>query len=632
MSINPFSLNEIKNLRGVIEKNGWKINGFIENYFRYSLKKEKIILFTIKFPITLPLRINTPFEVVSFRVSVVFQLWNLNQHSYGIILYLMKNLRNLAISLTFEHKFPIKGKEQNLIKLLNLVMPELIRDENEFSWLNRIRISLLNKRGQLKEFTPDLHRNLVDSISNVGLEPSFNLPWELKNGVPKIRTAETLFFSKKDEFHEYFILEKGYLTYFKDLEYKKFYVRSSFDSYSPYILTELFSDLPDFKLEELVENWVKFSRVILNSIIEVIEDDKITQSELLNFRPSKELIFRSKNFVLGQNNFSLSPLCYESSIAKELFLFHIDLFNKPPTNFEVIESIIQYTNAEELIKNYRFDEATKLLNDSLKIFNKNQQKKVVVSILLKLRKIASILQNEDVALNYLESALSIAKSGEIPIDYIIKIHHKLGIRYFKNKDFEKALRHFKIIINFLENEKISFNEEEYLDNVGMAYLYIGLIKIEKNEIVEARNSFKKVVEIGNRSNKVRLKYFLLRAIHFKNKGNLSQTQRFLRAGLDSPENSFDNNNHQKLLIDLVLELAEFYIHHRKDSKKAIYFLNRIENHLSLHEINNIRRSIRWNLLMSDYYNDIERNSQKSQFYIKESQKLKSQLQTIGVED
>ena len=97
MSINPFSLNEIKNLRGVIEKNGWKINGFIENYFRYSLKKEKIILFTIKFPITLPLRINTPFEVVSFRVSVVFQLWNLNQHSYGIILYLMKNLRNFNL-------------------------------------------------------------------------------------------------------------------------------------------------------------------------------------------------------------------------------------------------------------------------------------------------------------------------------------------------------------------------------------------------------------------------------------------------------------------------------------------------------------------------------------------------------
>ena len=632
MSINPFSLTEIKNLRGVIEKNGWKIDGFIENYFRYSLKMEKIILFTIKFPITLPLRINIPFEVVSFRVSIAFQLWNLNQHSYAIILYLMKVLRNLAISLTFEHKFPIKGKEQTLITLLNLIIPELIRDEDEFSWLNRIRISLLNKRGKLKEFTPDLHRDLVDSLSNIGLEPSFNLPWELKDGLPKIRTSETLFFSKEQEFHEYFILEKGYLTYLKDLEYKKFYVRSSFDSYSPYILTELFSDLPDFKLEELVEKWVKFSRVILNSIIEVIKDDKITQSELLNFRPSKELIFRSKNFVLGQNNFPLSPLCYESSIAKELFHSHIDLYNKPPTNFEVIKSILQYNEAEKLIKNYRFDEATKLLNDSLKIFNKNQQKKVVVSILLKLRKIASILQNEDVALNYLESALSIAKSGEIPIDYIIKIHHKLGIRYFKNKDFEKALNHFKIIVNFLENEKISFNEEDYLDNVGMAYLYIGLIKIEQNEIVEARNSFKKVVEIGNSSNKVRLKYFLLRAIHFKNKGNLSQTQRFLRAGLDSPKNNFDDNNHQKVLTDLVLELAEFYIHHRKDSKKAIYLLSQIENHLSLHEINNIRRSIRWNLLMSDYYNDVERNRPKSQFYIKESQKLKTQLQTIGVED
>ncbi|GAH54443.1 unnamed protein product, partial [marine sediment metagenome] len=81
----------------------------------------------------------------------------------------------------------------------------------------------------------------------------------------------------------------------------------------------------------------------------------------------------------------------------------------------------QYTEAEELIKNYSFDEATKLLNESLKVFNKNQQKKVVVAILLKLRKIAAILNNEDLERNYLESALGVAKSGEVPIDYIIKI-------------------------------------------------------------------------------------------------------------------------------------------------------------------------------------------------------------------
>jgi len=70
----------------------------------------------------------------------------------------------------------------------------------------------------------------------------------------------------------------------------------------------------------------------------------------------------------------------------ELYQIHNDLFNSPPTNFEVLETINLYTEAEELIKNYRFDDATELLNQSLKVFNKNRQKKIVVSILLILQR------------------------------------------------------------------------------------------------------------------------------------------------------------------------------------------------------------------------------------------------------
>lgn len=628
MSLKPFSSNEIKNLRELIEKNGWNMNGVIENYFRYSLKKEKIIVFTIKFPITLPLRLNVPFEVVSFRISIAFQIWNFNQNSFTAILYLMKALRSLAISLTLEHNFPISQREQKLITLLNLIMPELIKGENENTWLNRIRTSLLNKRDQLQDYTSEQHNSLVTSLRNVGLEPTFKLPWELKDGVPKLRTSETLFFSNDNEFNEFFILEKGYFSYFKDIEYKKFYIRGSFDSYSPYILNGLFDKIPEFKLEELVDNWIKFSRMILNSIIELVESEKILQSELLNFRPSKELIYRSK-FVSEQNNFPFSALCYESSIAKELFPFHIVLFNKPPTNFEVIETMNLYTEAEELIKKYNFDKATSLLNESLKIFNKNQQKKVVVSILLKLRKIAYLMGNEEMAHNYLQSALGVAKSGEVPIDYIIKIHHKLGISYFKKNEFENALNHFKININFLENESLPNFKPDY---IGMAYLYLGLISLEQNKIPDSKDYFKKVIEIGNKSPKVKLKYFLNRAIRFKNQGNISQTQRFLKAGLTNADITFENNDHQNVLIDYILELAEFYIHHRRDSKKAIYYLNSLENRLSPKELNKIEKAIRWNFLMSDYCKLILRNNQKSQFYMKESQKLKNQLQKIRVNE
>lgn len=627
MSINPLSSNEIRNLRELIEKNGWKIEGTIENYFRYSLKKKKLILFNIKFPITLPIRINIPFEVVSFQVSVAFQFWNLEKNTYSVILYLMKALRNLAISLTLEHNFPLEDKKQQVGNLLNLVIPELFSNEKENSWLNRIRISLMNKRDRLKDFSDTDLSKIVEVLQNTGLKPSFKIPWELKYGIPKLRTSETLLFSNDSALDEFFILEKGYFTYFKDIEYNKFHLRGLFDSYTPYILNELFKDNPEFRLESFVQNWIQFTRMILNSLVEIIQKRNINQTEFINFRPVKELIYGNQNFIEDQNNFPFSALSYESVITKELFNIHNDLFNKPPTNFEVIESINQYTEAEELIKNYRFEEAANILNEALKVFNKNQQRKIVVSILLKLRKVAKLLNHEDTALNYLQNALGVAKSGDIPIDFIIKVHYKLGVTYYKRREFQVALNHFNIIINFLEKEEMSFKKEEFL---GAAYLYVGLIHLEQNDVDGSKIYFKNAFLIGDNSLQVKLKYFLLRAIFYKKQGNITLTQKFLKAGFDSVGLNFENEKILKILTDLMLELSEFYIHHKKDARRAYYLLKNLENQILLREISNMKRGIRWNLLMVDFYNTFEDNREKSQFYLKQSQKLRNQLQMIGI--
>ncbi len=627
MSINPLSLNEIKNLREFIEKNGWKIEGTIENYFRYSLKKKKLILFTIRFPITLPIRINIPFEVVSFRVSLAFQFWNLEKDTYSVILYLMKALRNLAISLTLEHDFHLQDKKQQISDLLNLVIPELISNEKENSWLNRIRISLMNKRDRIKDFSDIDLNKIVESLQNKGLVPSFKIPWELKYGIPKLRTSETLLFSNESTLNEFFILEKGYFTYFKDLEYNKIHLRGLFDSYSPYILNQLFKDNPEFRLESFVENWIQFTRIILNSLVEIIQKGNLNQTEFINFRPVKELIYGNQNFIEDHNNFPFSALSYESVITKELFNIHNDLFNKPPTNFEVIESINQYTEAEELIKNYRFEEAANILNDALIVFNKNQQRKIVVAILLKLRKIAKLLNHDDTALNYLQNALGVAKSGDIPIDYILKIHYKLGVTYYKRKDFQDALNHFGIIITFLEKEEISLKKEEFL---GSAYLYIGLIHLEQDDIDGAKINFKNSFLIGDNSLKVKLKYFLQRAIFYKKRGNLTLTQKFLKAAFDTVGLNFENKKILKVLTDLMLELAEFYIHHKKDARRAYYLLINLENQIFLKEISNMKRGIRWNLLMVDFYNTFEENREKSDFHLKQSKKLRNQLQMLGI--
>ncbi|MFX1379574.1 MAG: tol-pal system YbgF family protein [Promethearchaeota archaeon] len=612
-----------------MEKNGWRLESTIENYFRYSIKKKKLILFTTKFPITFPIRINIPFEAANFRLSLAFQFWNLNQEIFILILYLMKALRSLALSLSLDHNFQLEGKKQQLGDLLNLVIPEVIKNENERTWLNRIRISLMNKRDKLKDYSDEQLNRLIGSLENLGLKPSFKIPWDLKYGIPKIRTSETLFFSNHGKYDEFFILEKGYFTYFKDIEYNKFYLRSFFETYTPYLLNELFNDNPDFKLEVFVENWIKFSRQILISLIEILNSKQLNLSELIQFRPEKELLYNTHNFIEEQNNFPFSALNYESSITKELFFTDLEHFNNPPTNFEVIESINKYKEAEELIKNYRFEEAAKLLNQLLIVFNKNQQKKVIIFVLQKLTKIATLLNQYDTAINYLQNALGLAKSGEIPIDLIINVHYKLGVIYYKKKYFEKASNHFNVIINFLEKEEISFNKEKL---IGLANLYIGLIFLEQNKIDESKIYFKNAFLIGNDHLKVKVKYFLLRGTYYKDQGNLSLAQKFLKGGVENVGLDFNNEEIIKPLTELILELSEFYIHYKKDGKKAYNLLKNLEQQIRLKEISNMKRAVRWNLLMSDYYITFEIDREKSQFYLKQGQKIKNQLQTIGLVD
>jgi len=627
MSIRPFSSSELNNLREVIERNGWKIDGTIENYFRYSVKKDKLILFTIKFPVSLPLRLNFPLEIVSFRICMAFKLWDLNQNTYKVILFLMKMLRDLALKVTLEHNFPIKGKENDLLDILNLLMPEPITDENDSTWLNRIRISLMNKRDKFQKFDGEYINKIVDALKNTRLKPTFKLPWELRDGVPKLRASETLFFSNEEKFDEFFIIERDFFTFFKDLEYHNFFIRSSFDCYSPYILSSVFNNT-EFKPEMYVENWIKFSRMMLNSILEIITLAEINQNDYVKFNPERDL--ELKGFELESNNFPFSALHYESTLSKgELYQIHNDLFNSPPTNFELIESINSYTEAEKLMKNYRFDEATQLLNNSLKIFNKNRQKKIVVSILLKLRKIASLLNQEEVALNYLQSAMGIAKSGEVPIDFIIKIQYYLGKWFYKTEKFDEALSHFNIIVNFLEKEETITDKDEFL---GMAYLYMGLINLKQNKLAQSKNNFRKAFQLGNNSIKVKLNYHLKRAKYYKSKDNLSQAQKSLRSGIEVVGFDYDEKKNSHILFDLVLELAEFYIHHRVDSKKALYLMKKIEKrlYLNLKEISGIRRAIRWNLLMCDYYDILANDSNNSTHYYKQSQILINQLKKIGV--
>ena len=501
-------------------------------------------------------------------------------------------------------------------------MPELIKTENERAWINRIRISLMNKSEKLEEFDSNSINSLGKSLEKIGLTPTFKQPWEIKKGIPKIRTSETLLFSNDES--EFFILEKGFFTYFKDLEFNKFYIRSSFDSYTPYILKGLYKSHPDFNINIYLENWVKFARLLLNSMIEIINAGEFDYNEFIAFRPEIEL--GSEDFESDENNFPFSPLYYESSVSKDLYQLHTDLFNRPPANFEIIESLQEYAKAEELIKNFQFKEAVDILHNSLKVFNKYQQKKAVVSILLQLGKIASRLNQKDLVLNYLMNALELAKSGETPLSYILRTHYLLGKSYFNVKNYEKSINHFKVLVNFLESEKDSIKKIDY---IGMASLYLGIAYLKLKNISESKINLKRAFNIGsNKSPKVKLKYYLFNAKYYKESGNISKAHKFLKMAIE--DLSVIESKQLNILVDLYIELAELYIHYRKDTKKAYFYLETIEKYISKKEISGLFRALRWNLLMSDYYKLLIKDSIKADRYLKQSKAIKGQLAVIGV--
>lgn len=644
MSIRPFTSGEIESLKEAIESNGWKADNRVETHFRYTINKNNILIFTIKFPIELKnVRLNIPYEVASFKISIVLKIWHLNKNTSKIIIYLLKVLKELADQVILEPEFPIEGRIQNLMSLLNAIMPDVIKSENERAWLNRIRTSLMNKRGQyaeqFQEFDSTKVFAVIEKLKESGLKPTFNQPWELKKGLPKIRTSESLFFSNEDEhFDEFFIIEKGYMTYYKDLAYNKFYIRSLFETYNPYLLSTIFEfqEATSYKFESSIQNWIKVARLLLNSIIEIINEGNINQNELIRFKPENAL--EQEDFGESENVFPFSALHYESTIAKELFPIHNDLFDSPPVNYEVIESSIDYyTKAESYIRRYQFDEATKLLNKALKIFNKNRQKKAVISVLLLLRKIAALLNQDDVAQNYLENAVNIMGSGEIPIKYIIEVHYNLGKTYFKLKNFTKALNHFNILLTFLEKEKATIINEESIgmkeildENLGMTLLHLGLINLEQNKIADSKRNFKDAFQIGNESLKIKLKFFLYRARAFKTKGNLSQALKLLKMGLNLIELEDKEVLFYEIQVDLWLELADIYTNLRKNRTKAFFYLERIGNLISNKTIQEIQIAIRWNKLMSDFFTTLEKDREQGNYYLEKAEKLKGQLRQIGV--
>ncbi|MBD3352725.1 MAG: hypothetical protein GF364_14655, partial [Candidatus Lokiarchaeota archaeon] len=397
----PFSFTEKNTISNVLEEIGYRKSMVPENNERYAIINDSIVALTTKYPIPIGLKLNIPFEVVSFYNCFFFQPRLINSKTLEIINFLATNLQYVTNKLTIEHKFPIEQNKQKFIQLLNKFMPEYFSGENDRQWLTRIRVSLMNKYELFKDLETEFFDKLTESLKSIGLMPTWNLPESMSDGIPKLKKDSLLIFSN-EEGNEFLLVEKGFITFLRDFEENNIMLRTYFDSYSPLLLEYVFKDVENFSVQNLILSWIRFSRMSLNPLINVLSSEYVLSREFYQVNLSS--FFQShKDFA---DTVIPVPLIAREKLKKDrLTIPGSKILTNPPSSFNELKAIKFYKSAENLAKNSKYKRANAVLAEALVIFNKYRQKRGVIKVLSLLSTIASDMRKYDKAIGYLNNAL-----------------------------------------------------------------------------------------------------------------------------------------------------------------------------------------------------------------------------------
>lgn len=618
----PLSNNDRKVLKELFQKKGFSNDTEVDNYFRYSISDENVITITIKKPIVLPLRLNVPFEIVSFKFSTNLKIRVIDNSTFENINYLIDKMREIGIESNLEHEFPLEGREKNLVQILNMLIPETMINETEQKWINRIRVFILNKQSKFKEFDNKISANVNASLNNLGFIATNELPWELVKGLPNYRSNNVIFFKNIDSNDEYLVLERGFITYYNDFYFKNIFIRCQWTSYTPYILLQLYKD-ENFNLELLITSWIKFSRLMLNSIINIVESDNINKLNIQSFNFQHNLLKFDE-----RSTFPLIPLNYESVVSKNLTQVEYELLSNPPSNFEEIEALDLYEKALEKFKGYKFSEAMQMLFMCMKTFNKYKQRKIVILTLLYLSDIAQNMRQYDKSTEYLENGLESCKEGGIPLPLIIKIHNNLGSNLIQMKRLSAALTHYRIVISFLEDNQEELENREILADT---YLNVAKIHLNQDNLADGKLFFNKALNTAPDSISIQLKYLYERAKYNMSKEKLSHAIKLLKQSyniLGQDESNAIKYKQEVLKINKLL--AKIFIYNRKDVKSAQVVLNEMKKLISKETIFGIKMTMSYYKLQADFHKFLLKDVSMSKYFVDQADNVKVQLKVIGI--
>ena len=436
----PFSFQDKNSISDLLEGMGYRKELTPVNFNRYSIVNDQIVAMTIKKPISIGVKLNIPFEVCSFNYSYYCKPRIIGNSSLEVINFIATNLLHISDNLIFEHSLPIESKKREFVQLLNNFMPESFTGMSERQWLTRVRVSILNNYKKLfQDIEPVFYKELIKTLHTVGLDPTWELPPSLKDGIPKSKRGMILILSNPDG-NEYCIIEKGFLTFIRDYEQNNIRLRCFFESYTPLLLESTFKDEERVLVKDLILSWIRFIRMSFNPLVNVLDSEYIKSSEFYN-------ITLDKLFENDLIDCAIPiPALTREKLSKDLLIMpKSDLLSKPPISFDEVGAIAMYDEALKFLGNGKIQMAVQILTKLLITFNKYRQRIGVLKVLFKLAEIGSSLRKYQDSLGYLKNALEICKSGDISMELIIQTHEKIGNIYLKTKNYANAENHFKII-------------------------------------------------------------------------------------------------------------------------------------------------------------------------------------------
>ncbi|MHA1339744.1 MAG: tetratricopeptide repeat protein [Promethearchaeota archaeon] len=611
----PFSYSEKNSINSLLEDLGFRMKLKPQNNLRYTIIKDRYIALTSKYPIGIGLRLNIPFEVISFYNSFLIVPRMINSANLEMINFLATNLKYISENLKLEHIFPIEEKKGELLNLLNKFMPEYFEGDNDRQWLTRIRISYLNKNELFKDISNEFYDELSKALKSIGLEPSWDLPISLSNGIPKLKKDLVLFYKNPTE-NEYLIIEPGFITFLRDFEQNHIILRTFFETYTPLLLHKVFGDVEGFSTFDIILNWIKFSRMCLNPHINVLNSEYIIPNEL--YRINLKLLFNSVKDI-SEIAFPIPILAREKLDKEELYIPKKGIIYNPPSTFNELKALELYQNADELAEKGEYSRASAVFADVLKIFNRYRQRVGTVKVLQKLASIASSIRKYNESINYLNQAIEISKTGKVPIEVIMSIHEQLGNVYILDKQLTKALNQFKIIGSFLK----AHDPNKFHRSIQIVRLKMAKILIELGEFKDANLIFKNVAKEIEKYPDILAVFYLEKGRYFIKRENISTAIQTLKKG------AVIENAKKNTLAQIFFELGKLYIYERKIGSKAQEYLLAAEKLLSDTKVSDLLFKIKIYEVLADAFNKTK-DYEESRYYVERAQKIRKLLQLKGI--